>query len=286
MLDEKKPEINDYQSVDLIGLYLKQIGDIPLLTAEEERELAKRMKQGDEEAKKKLIEANLRLVVSIARKYVTENMSFMDLIQEGNVGLLKAVERFDYRKGYKFSTYATWWIKQSIMRAIHNEERTVRLPVHVEEKISQIIKAKKELLQELGREPEIDEIAEKTEISKEKVMDLLSLTDVPMSLDMTIGEKDDMILGDAIANPNIEDPEEEVEKMHRREIIRQALEILTPKEREIIKMRFGIDTEEEGETLQNIGKKYNLSRERIRQIEKKAISKLRHSKKAKILKDL
>ena len=269
---------------DPVRMYLKEIGKVPLLTAEEEIELAKRMEAGDEEAKKKLAEANLRLVVSIAKRYVGRGMLFLDLIQEGNLGLLKAVEKFDYRKGYKFSTYATWWIRQAITRAIADQARTIRIPVHMVETINKLIRVSRQLLQELGREPTSEEIAEEMNMPVERVREILKISQEPVSLETPIGEEEDSHLGDFIQDENVPVPADAAASALLREQLQEVLETLTEREQKVLRLRFGLD-DGRTRTLEEVGKEFNVTRERIRQIEAKALRKLRHPSRSRKLKD-
>lgn len=269
---------------DPVRMYLKEIGKVPLLSAEEEIELAKRMEEGDEQAKQKLAEANLRLVVSIAKRYVGRGMLFLDLIQEGNLGLIKAVEKFDYRKGYKFSTYATWWIRQAITRAIADQARTIRIPVHMVETINKVLRVSRQLLQELGREPTDEEIAKEMNLPVEKVREILKIAQEPVSLEMPIGEEEDSHLGDFIADDNAPAPQEAASYSMLREQLLEVLHTLTPREENVLKLRFGLE-DGRPKTLEEVGKVFNITRERIRQIEAKALRKLRHPSRSKRLKD-
>ncbi|SFQ36483.1 RNA polymerase sigma factor RpoD [Caldicoprobacter faecalis] len=269
---------------DPVRMYLKEIGKVPLLTAEEEIELAKRMEQGDEEAKRRLIEANLRLVVSIAKRYVGRGMLFLDLIQEGNLGLIKAVEKFDYRKGYKFSTYATWWIRQAITRAIADQARTIRIPVHMVETINKLIRVSRQLLQEYGREPQPEEIAREMDISEEKVREILKIAQEPISLETPIGEEEDSHLGDFIPDEDAPAPAEAAAYNLLKEQLMEVLDTLTPREEKVLRLRFGLD-DGRARTLEEVGREFNVTRERIRQIEAKALRKLRHPSRSKKLKD-
>lgn len=269
---------------DPVRMYLKEIGKVPLLTAEEEIDLAKRMEQGDEEAKRRLIEANLRLVVSIAKRYVGRGMLFLDLIQEGNLGLIKAVEKFDYRKGYKFSTYATWWIRQAITRAIADQARTIRIPVHMVETINKLIRVSRQLLQEYGREPQPEEIAREMGISEEKVREILKIAQEPISLETPIGEEEDSHLGDFIPDEDAPAPAEAAAYNLLKEQLKEVLDTLTPREEKVLRLRFGLD-DGRARTLEEVGREFNVTRERIRQIEAKALRKLRHPSRSKKLKD-
>ena len=269
---------------DPVRMYLKEIGKVPLLTADEEIELAKRMEQGDEEAKRKLAEANLRLVVSIAKRYVGRGMLFLDLIQEGNLGLIKAVEKFDYRKGYKFSTYATWWIRQAITRAIADQARTIRIPVHMVETINKLIRVSRQLLQEYGREPQPEEIAAEMGISEEKVREIIKIAQEPVSLETPIGEEEDSHLGDFIPDDEAPAPDEAAAFTLLREQLMGVLSTLTPREEKVLRLRFGLD-DGRARTLEEVGKEFKVTRERIRQIEAKALRKIRHPSRSKKLKD-
>ncbi|WP_207640164.1 RNA polymerase sigma factor RpoD [Desulfofundulus thermocisternus] len=269
---------------DPVRMYLKEIGRIPLLTPEEEIELAKRIEQGDEEAKRRLAEANLRLVVSIAKRYVGRGMLFLDLIQEGNLGLIKAVEKFDYRKGYKFSTYATWWIRQAITRAIADQARTIRIPVHMVETINKLIRVSRQLLQELGREPTPEEIAKEMGISEEKVREIMKIAQEPVSLETPIGEEEDSHLGDFIEDQDARAPAEEASYTLLREQLEEVLKTLTDREQKVLRLRFGLD-DGRARTLEEVGQKFGVTRERIRQIEAKTLRKLRHPSRSKKLKD-
>ena len=269
---------------DPVRMYLKEIGKVPLLSADEEIELAKRMEDGDEEAKKKLAEANLRLVVSIAKRYVGRGMLFLDLIQEGNLGLIKAVEKFDYRKGYKFSTYATWWIRQAITRAIADQARTIRIPVHMVETINKLIRVSRQLLQELGREPLPEEIAEEMDIPVERVREILKISQEPVSLETPIGEEEDSHLGDFIQDENVPVPAEAAAFTLLKEQLVEVLGTLTEREQKVLRLRFGLD-DGRARTLEEVGKVFNVTRERIRQIEAKALRKLRHPSRSRKLKD-
>jgi len=269
---------------DPVRMYLKEIGKVALLSGDEEIELAKRMEEGDEEAKKKLCEANLRLVVSIAKRYVGRGMLFLDLIQEGNLGLIKAVEKFDWRKGYKFSTYATWWIRQAITRAIADQARTIRIPVHMVETINKLIRVSRQLLQELGREPKPEEIAEEMDISVEKVREILKIAQEPVSLETPIGEEEDSHLGDFIPDHDAPAPADAAAFSMLKEQLIEVLETLTPREQKVLKLRFGLE-DGRARTLEEVGKQFDVTRERIRQIEAKALRKLKHPSRSKKLKD-
>lgn len=269
---------------DPVRMYLKEIGKVPLLSAEEEIELAKGMEEGNEEAKKRLAEANLRLVVSIAKRYVGRGMLFLDLIQEGNLGLIKAVEKFDYRKGYKFSTYATWWIRQAITRAIADQARTIRIPVHMVETINKLIRVSRQLLQELGREPIPEEIAEEMSMSVERVREILKISQEPVSLETPIGEEEDSHLGDFIQDDNVPVPADAAAFTLLKEQLVEVLGTLTEREQKVLRLRFGLD-DGRARTLEEVGKEFNVTRERIRQIEAKALRKLRHPSRSRKLKD-
>ena len=269
---------------DPVRMYLKEIGKVPLLSAEEEIELAKRMEEGDEDAKHRLCEANLRLVVSIAKRYVGRGMLFLDLIQEGNLGLIKAVEKFDYRKGYKFSTYATWWIRQAITRAIADQARTIRIPVHMVETINKLIRVSRQLLQEYGREPLPEEIAEEMGIPVEKVREIIKIAQEPVSLETPIGEEEDSHLGDFIPDDDAPAPAEAAAFTMLKEQLMGVLSTLTPREEMVLKLRFGLE-DGRARTLEEVGKEFKVTRERIRQIEAKALRKLRHPSRSRKLKD-
>ena len=269
---------------DPVRMYFKEIGKVPLLSAEEERELAIRIENGDEEAKKKLCESNLRLVVSIARRYLNRGLSFLDLIQEGNLGLIKAVEKFDYTKGYKFSTYATWWIRQAITRSIADQARTIRIPVHMVETINKLIRISRQLLQEYGREPTSEEIAKEMGITVEKVREIKKVSQDPVSLETPIGEEEDSHLGDFIADDDIPSPVDAAAYSMLQRQLREVLDTLSERERKVLILRFGLD-DGRPRTLEEVGKEFNVTRERIRQIEAKALRKLRHPSRSKKLKD-
>jgi RNA polymerase primary sigma factor len=284
---EKVEEVDVLEGVsteDPVRMYLKEIGNVPLLTSEQEVELAKRVEAGDEEAKKALTEANLRLVVSIAKKYVGRGMPFLDLIQEGNMGLMKAVDKFDYTKGYKFSTYATWWIRQAITRGIADTGRTIRVPVHMVETINKTLRMTRQLLQELGREPTPEEVAERLSVPVSRVREVLKISRDPVSLDTPIGEEDDSHLGDFIEDDTALSPADSATFSMLREELANALESLTERERQVVKLRFGLE-DGRARTLEEVGREFNVTRERIRQIEAKALRKLRHPSRSKRLKD-
>ena len=277
----------DYEGIsvdDPVRMYLREIGKIPLLSYEKELELAKRILEGDEEAKKELAEANLRLVVSIAKKYVGRGMLFLDLIQEGNMGLIKAVEKFDYTKGFKFSTYATWWIRQAITRAIADQARTIRIPVHMVETINRLIRTSRHLLQQFGREPTIEEIAQEMDMSVDKVMEIQKIAQDPVSLETPIGEEDDSHLGDFIQDEDSPAPQDAASYTLLREQLNEVMKTLTPREAKVLRLRFGLD-DGKARTLEEVGKEFDVTRERIRQIEAKALRKLRHPSRSKKLRD-
>ena len=301
---EEEPDVDDLESLeeveglqdinltnfeglnidDPVRMYLREIGKIPLLSFEDELKLAEKVLEGDEEAKKKLSESNLRLVVSIAKKYVGRGMLFLDLIQEGNMGLIKAVEKFDYTKGYKFSTYATWWIRQAITRAIADQARTIRIPVHMVETINKLIRTSRLLLQRLGREPSPEEIAAELEISVEKVMEIQKIAQDPVSLETPIGEEDDSHLGDFIQDDDSPAPQDAAAYTMLKEQLEEVMNTLTPREAKVLKLRFGLE-DGKARTLEEVGKEFDVTRERIRQIEAKALRKLRHPSRSKKLKD-
>ncbi len=292
---EREEDDEDLENIDLsipegisiedpVRMYLKEIGKVPLLSAEEEIELARRMEKGDQSAKKRLAEANLRLVVSIAKRYVGRGMLFLDLIQEGNLGLIKAVEKFDYTKGYKFSTYATWWIRQAITRAIADQARTIRIPVHMVETINKLIRVQRQLLQELGREPSLEEVAEKMHMPLERVREIQKISQEPVSLETPIGEEEDSHLGDFIQDDNVPVPAEAAAYTLLKEQLMEVLDTLTEREQKVLRLRFGLD-DGKARTLEEVGKEFNVTRERIRQIEAKALRKLRHPSRSRKLKD-
>ena len=293
-LEEEAEEV-DVEHIDLsvpdgvniddpVRMYLKEIGKVPLLTTEEEIELAKRMELGDEEAKKKLAESNLRLVVSIAKRYVGRGMQFLDLIQEGNLGLIKAVEKFEYKKGYKFSTYATWWIRQAITRAIADQARTIRIPVHMVETINRLVRTQRQLVQVLGREPSPEEIAKEMAIPVERVREVMKIAMDPVSLETPIGEEDDSHLGDFIQDEQVAIPADAAAYTLLKEQLTEVLETLSDRERKVLRLRFGLD-DGKPRTLEEVGRDFNVTRERIRQIEGKALRKLRHPSRSRKLKD-
>ena len=293
--DELLDESEDLANIDLsvpegvgledpVRMYLKEIGKVPLLSAEEEMELAQKIEQGDTKAKQRLSEANLRLVVSIAKRYVGRGMQFLDLIQEGNLGLIKAVEKFDYRKGYKFSTYATWWIRQAITRAIADQARTIRIPVHMVETINKLIRVQRQLLQELGREPYPEEIAKEMHLPIERVREIQKIAQEPVSIETPIGEEEDSHLGDFIPDENMPAPAEAAAFTVLKEQLFEVLDTLTEREQRVLRLRFGLD-DGRAKTLEEVGKEFNVTRERIRQIEAKALRKLRHPSRSRKLKD-
>ena len=269
---------------DPVRMYLKEIGKVPLLSADEEIELGKRMSEGDEDAKKRLAEANLRLVVSIAKRYVGRGMLFLDLIQEGNLGLIKAVEKFDYQKGFKFSTYATWWIRQAITRAIADQARTIRIPVHMVETINKLIRVSRQLLQELGREPSPEEISKEMDMPVERVREILKISQEPVSLETPIGEEEDSHLGDFIQDDNVPVPAEAAAQTLLKEQLNEVLDTLTEREQKVLRLRFGMN-DGRARTLEEVGKEFDVTRERIRQIEAKALRKLRHPSRSRKLRD-
>ena len=286
-IDPEKIDLSVPEGVgveDPVRMYLKEIGKIPLLSTDEEIELAKKMELGDQEARKRLAEANLRLVVSIAKRYVGRGMQFLDLIQEGNLGLIKAVEKFDYRKGYKFSTYATWWIRQAITRAIADQARTIRIPVHMVETINRLVRTSRQLVQELGREPTVEEIAKRMEIPPERVREIRKISQDPVSLETPIGEEEDSHLGDFIQDDNVPVPADAAAFTLLKEQLVEVLGTLTEREQKVLRLRFGLD-DGRARTLEEVGKEFNVTRERIRQIEAKALRKLRHPSRSRKLKD-
>ena len=294
-MEEIEEEVIDLESIDLsvpegvgvddpVRMYLKEIGKVPLLSTEDEIELAKKISEGDEEAKDKLVEANLRLVVSIAKRYAGRGMQFLDLIQEGNMGLIKAAEKFDYRKGYKFSTYATWWIRQSITRSIADQARTIRIPVHMVETINRLIRTSRQLLQELGREPQPEEIAERLKMPVEKVREIMKMAQEPVSLETPIGEEEDSHLGDFLKDDKTATPVDAASYMLLREQLGEVMNSLTEREKQVLILRFGL-ADGRARTLEEVGKVFEVTRERIRQIEAKALRKLRHPSRSKKLKD-
>lgn len=286
-IDPEKIDLSVPEGVgveDPVRMYLKEIGKIPLLSTDEEIELAKKMELGDQEARKRLAEANLRLVVSIAKRYVGRGMQFLDLIQEGNLGLIKAVEKFDYRKGYKFSTYATWWIRQAITRAIADQARTIRIPVHMVETINRLVRTSRQLVQELGREPTVEEIAARMEIPPERVREIRKISQDPVSLETPIGEEEDSHLGDFIQDDHVAVPAEEAAFTLLHEQLMEALSTLTEREQKVLRLRFGLD-DGKPKTLEEVGGEFHVTRERIRQIEAKALRKLRHPSRCRKLKD-
>ena len=271
-------------TTDPVRMYLKEIGKIPLLSAEEELELAKKISEGDENAKKRMVEANLRLVVSVAKHYLGRGMQLLDLIQEGNMGLLKAVEKFDYTKGYKFSTYATWWIRQSITRAVADQARTIRIPVHMVETINRVSRTSRSLVQELGREPTLSEISQALGISEEKIAEVMKIAQDPVSLETPVGEEDDSHLGDFIPDGEATEPAESASYNMLRQQLAEVMQTLSPRECKVLRLRFGLE-DGRAHTLEEVGKEFDVTRERVRQIEAKALRKLRHPSRSKILKD-
>ena len=284
LTDEELLGSNSAKVNDPVRMYLKEIGVVPLLTKEEEQELAILVEQGDTEAKQRLAEANLRLVVSIAKRYVGRGMQFLDLIQEGNMGLMKAVDKFDYTKGFKFSTYATWWIRQAITRAIADQARTIRIPVHMVETINKLVREQRNLLQELGQDPTPEQIAERMDMTPDKVREILKIAQEPVSLETPIGEEDDSHLGDFIEDEVIENPVDYTTRVVLREQLDEVLDTLTDREENVLRLRFGLD-DGKMRTLEDVGKVFNVTRERIRQIEAKALRKLRHPSRSKPLRD-
>ncbi|NJP41513.1 RNA polymerase sigma factor RpoD [Oscillospiraceae bacterium HV4-5-C5C] len=284
---EEEDPLNDVESIgvdDPVRMYLKEIGKVDLLTADEEKDLAQRIKEGDLDAKDHLIEANLRLVVSIAKRYVGRGMSFLDLIQEGNLGLLKAVDKFDYTKGFKFSTYATWWIRQAITRAIADQARTIRIPVHMVETINKLIRVQREMVQKLGRDPEVEELAEEMGMTPDKVREIMKISQEPVSLEKPIGEEEDSHLGDFIPDDDAPSPADQAAFTLLKEQLLEVLSGLTPREEKVLRLRFGLD-DGRTRTLEEVGREFNVTRERIRQIEAKALRKMRHPSRSKKLKD-
>ncbi len=280
-LDES---VEEAATTDPVRMYLKEIGKIPLLSAEEELELARKISEGDEEAKKRMVEANLRLVVSVAKHYLGRGMQLLDLIQEGNMGLLKAVEKFDYTKGYKFSTYATWWIRQSITRAVADQARTIRIPVHMVETINRVSRTSRSLVQELGREPTLFEISEHLGISEEKIAEVMKIAQDPVSLETPVGEEDDSHLGDFIPDSEVAEPAESASYNMLRQQLNEVMQTLSPRECKVLRLRFGLE-DGRAHTLEEVGKEFDVTRERVRQIEAKALRKLRHPSRSKLLKD-
>ncbi len=290
-LDEQIPEdlnpediSEETATTDPVRMYLKEIGKIPLLSAEEELALAKRIVEGDEEAKKRMVEANLRLVVSVAKHYLGRGMQLLDLVQEGNMGLLKAVEKFDYTKGYKFSTYATWWIRQSITRAVADQARTIRIPVHMVETINRVSRTSRALVQELGREPTLREISEQLGISEEKIAEVMKIAQDPVSLETPVGEEDDSHLGDFIPDSEVTAPAETASYNMLRQQLAEVMKTLSPRECKVLRLRFGLE-DGRAHTLEEVGREFDVTRERVRQIEAKALRKLRHPSRSKLLKD-
>lgn len=283
-LNPTDENIEETAITDPVRMYLKEIGKIPLLTAEEELELAKRISAGDEAAKKRMVEANLRLVVSVAKHYLGRGMQLLDLIQEGNMGLLKAVEKFDHTKGYKFSTYATWWIRQSITRAVADQARTIRIPVHMVETINRVSRAARALVQELGREPTISEISEQLGISEEKIAEVMKIAQDPVSLETPVGEEDDSHLGDFIPDSDVKEPAESASYNMLRQQLSEVMQTLSARECKVLRLRFGLE-DGRAHTLEEVGREFDVTRERVRQIEAKALRKLRHPSRSKILKD-
>ena len=291
-LDEQLPEeledpeafVEETATTDPVRMYLKEIGKIPLLSSEEEMELAKRISEGDENAKKRMVEANLRLVVSVAKHYLGRGMQLLDLVQEGNMGLLKAVEKFDYTKGYKFSTYATWWIRQSITRAVADQARTIRIPVHMVETINRVSRTSRALVQELGREPTLAEISQYLGISEEKIAEVMKIAQDPVSLETPVGEEDDSHLGDFIPDSDVKEPAESASYNMLRQQLTEVMQTLSPRECKVLRLRFGLE-DGRAHTLEEVGKEFDVTRERVRQIEAKALRKLRHPSRSKILKD-
>ena len=283
-LPEAEQAAEEVNASDPVRMYLKEIGKIPLLSPEEELELAKRVSEGDEEARKRMVEANLRLVVSVAKHYLGRGMQLLDLIQEGNMGLLKAVEKFDYTKGYKFSTYATWWIRQSITRAVADQARTIRIPVHMVETINRVSRTSRALVQELGREPTLSEISKNLGISEEKIAEVMKIAQDPVSLETPVGEEDDSHLGDFIPDGEVAEPAESATFNMLRQQLGEVMQTLSPREAKVLRLRFGLE-DGRAHTLEEVGKEFDVTRERVRQIEAKALRKLRHPSRSKLLKD-
>ena len=283
-LPEAEQPAEEVNASDPVRMYLKEIGKIPLLSAEEELELAKRVSEGDEEARKRMVEANLRLVVSVAKHYLGRGMQLLDLIQEGNMGLLKAVEKFDYTKGYKFSTYATWWIRQSITRAVADQARTIRIPVHMVETINRVSRTSRALVQELGREPTLSEISKTLGISEEKIAEVMKIAQDPVSLETPVGEEDDSHLGDFFPDGDVAEPAESASYNMLRQQLAEVMQTLSPREAKVLRLRFGLE-DGRAHTLEEVGKEFDVTRERVRQIEAKALRKLRHPSRSKLLKD-
>jgi RNA polymerase primary sigma factor len=283
-LDEPETFSEETATTDPVRMYLKEIGKIPLLSAEEETELAKRVSEGDENAKKRMVEANLRLVVSVAKHYLGRGMQLLDLVQEGNMGLLKAVEKFDHTKGYKFSTYATWWIRQSITRAVADQARTIRIPVHMVETINRVSRTSRALVQELGREPTLAEISQYLGISEDKIAEVMKIAQDPVSLETPVGEEDDSHLGDFIPDSDVKEPAESASYNMLRQQLAEVMDTLSPRECKVLRLRFGLE-DGRAHTLEEVGRQFDVTRERVRQIEAKALRKLRHPSRSKILKD-
>ena len=283
-LDLAEDTADETATTDPVRMYLKEIGKIPLLSAEEELELAKQISEGSEEAKKRMVEANLRLVVSVAKHYLGRGMQLLDLVQEGNMGLLKAVEKFDYTKGYKFSTYATWWIRQSITRAVADQARTIRIPVHMVETINRVSRTSRSLVQELGREPTLSEISQQLGIAEEKIAEVMKIAQDPVSLETPVGEEDDSHLGDFIPDSEVTEPAESASYNMLRQQLNEVMQTLSPRECKVLRLRFGLE-DGRAHTLEEVGKEFDVTRERVRQIEAKALRKLRHPSRSKLLKD-
>ena len=283
-LDLAEDTADETATTDPVRMYLKEIGKIPLLSAEEELELAKQISEGSEEAKKRMVEANLRLVVSVAKHYLGRGMQLLDLVQEGNMGLLKAVEKFDYTKGYKFSTYATWWIRQSITRAVADQARTIRIPVHMVETINRVSRTSRSLVQELGREPTLSEISQQLGIAEEKIAEVMKIAQDPVSLETPVGEEDDSHLGDFIPDSEVTEPAESASYNMLRQQLNEVMQTLSPRECKVLRLRFGLE-DGRAHTLEEVGREFDVTRERVRQIEAKALRKLRHPSRSKLLKD-